>query len=527
MPYTALYRKLRSQKFSDMVGQEHIVRTLKNQIKSSRISHAYLFCGIRGTGKTTAARIFSRAVNCQAPENGEPCNQCATCLDILKERSLNVSEIDAASNNGVENIRDLIEECYYPPTSGKYKIYIIDEVHMLSASAFNALLKTLEEPPEHVAFILATTDPQKIPATIHSRCQRFDFKRIRTSDITGHLRKCAELENVDITDEALNYIASVSDGAMRDALKILEQCVSFYFDETITLEKVLDLLGAVDSCVFFELTDAICAADSIKCMQIIDEAVINGRDISQFISGCLIHFRNILVSASSDVSVVDASEDNIIKLRAQGKKIDGNILIHYINTFAELQGKLKFMPNERAMLEVACIKLCSPSASDNYDALFSRIKLLERYIEEGKLVVAAESQTQRRASTQENQEKSETKKQLKPKAVEHKPETVKQIEEGWQDFISVFELLDREILLKSSVEYNSGGLNIVCADKISADLLRKKEDVIVKRLSETFGADFSVIFTWQKKSKVLDAPPPDDDLWAQANGFINYDIEYE
>jgi len=391
MAYTALYRKLRSQRFSDMVGQEHIVKTLKNQIQTGRVSHAYLFCGIRGTGKTSAARILSRAINCAEVRDGEPCNACSVCLDILKERSLNVIEIDAASHTGVENMREIIEECSYSPTSGKYKIYIIDEAHMLSASSFNALLKTLEEPPDHVVFILATTDPHKIPITIHSRCQRFDFKRITPADIAKHISDYAKTENLDITAEAVRYIASVSDGAMRDALNILEQCVSFYAGESITLIHVQELLSAVAPSVFFELTDALYTADTPKILSIIDEAVTNGREISRFIAESLTHFRNVLVckSAPDSQSVVDASDETVEKYRKQGAKTESAVLINYINTFAELQGKLKIMPNERAMLEVACIRLCNPQTMNSFEALVSRINLLEQYIGGGGLVKTA------------------------------------------------------------------------------------------------------------------------------------------
>ncbi|HIT86609.1 MAG TPA: DNA polymerase III subunit gamma/tau, partial [Candidatus Coprocola pullicola] len=241
MSYTALYRKFRPDTFSGVIGQEHIVKTIKNQILSDRVSHAYLFCGTRGTGKTSTAKIFARAINCLAPKEGNPCNECTLCRAALENRSMNVIEIDAASNNGVDNIREIREEVKYPPTQGKYKVYIIDEVHMLSSGAFNALLKTLEEPPEHVIFILATTDPQKVPATILSRCQRFDFHRITTEQIAQTLSEYMKIEDIPVQKEALHYIARLGDGSMRDSLSILDQCTAFYSDELLTLEKVLDV----------------------------------------------------------------------------------------------------------------------------------------------------------------------------------------------------------------------------------------------------------------------------------------------
>ena len=250
MSYTALYRKWRPASFEDVRGQDHVVQTLKNQIVSDRIGHAYLFCGTRGTGKTSIAKIFAKAVNCESPVDGSPCGECRTCKNIAAGSSLNVVEIDAASNNGVENIREIRDEVQYPPTEGKYRVYIIDEVHMLSTGAFNALLKTLEEPPSYVIFILATTEVQKIPVTVMSRCQRYDFKRITVDTIVTHLQKLTEAEHISVEDKALAYIAKAADGAMRDALSLLDQCVAFHYGEVLTYDNVLDVLGAVDITVF-------------------------------------------------------------------------------------------------------------------------------------------------------------------------------------------------------------------------------------------------------------------------------------
>ena len=247
MSYQALYRKFRPQEFDDVKGQDHIVTTLKNQIKADRIGHAYLFCGTRGTGKTTIAKIFAKAVNCEHPVDGSPCGECPTCRAIAAGNSMNVIEIDAASNNGVDNIRQIREEVEYRPTEGKYKVYIIDEVHMLSIGAFNALLKTLEEPPAYVIFILATTEAHKIPITILSRCQRYDFRRISIDTITARLRELMDAEQVTVEDRALRYIAKAGDGSMRDALSLLDQCIAFYLGQELTYDKVLDTLGAVDT----------------------------------------------------------------------------------------------------------------------------------------------------------------------------------------------------------------------------------------------------------------------------------------
>ena len=250
MSYTALYRKFRPQEFEDVRGQEHIVTTLKNQIKADRVGHAYLFCGTRGTGKTTIAKIFAKAVNCEHPADGSPCGNCPSCKAIAAGSSMNVIEIDAASNNGVDNIRDIREEVAYSPTEGKYKVYIIDEVHMLSMGAFNALLKTLEEPPSYVIFILATTEAQKIPVTILSRCQRYDFRRITIETISGRLTELMEQEQVQVEPKAIRYIAKTADGSMRDALSLLDQCIAFYLGQSLTYDHVLEVLGAVDTEVF-------------------------------------------------------------------------------------------------------------------------------------------------------------------------------------------------------------------------------------------------------------------------------------
>ena len=253
MSYQALYRKWRPQTFEDVKGQEHIVTTLKNQIRLGRVGHAYLFCGTRGTGKTSVAKIFAKAVNCLQPVDGSPCGECAMCRAIQSQTSMNVIEIDAASNNGIDNIREIRDEVEYSPTEGRYKVYIIDEVHMLSIGAFNALLKTLEEPPEYVIFILATTEAHKIPVTILSRCQRYDFRRITVDTITGRLTELAEKENLDVEEKALRYIARAADGSMRDALSLLDQCIAFYLNERLTYDHVLDILGAVDTTVFSRL----------------------------------------------------------------------------------------------------------------------------------------------------------------------------------------------------------------------------------------------------------------------------------
>ena len=284
MSYTALYRKFRPSTFDQVKGQDHIVQTLKNQINANRIGHAYLFCGTRGTGKTSVAKIMAKAVNCESPVDGSPCNQCAMCQKINSQTSMNVIEIDAASNNGVDNIRQIRDEIQYSPSSGKYTVYIIDEVHMLSIGAFNALLKTLEEPPAYVIFILATTEPHKIPITILSRCQRYDFKRISIDTIAARLSELMEKESIEVEDKAIRYVAKAADGSMRDALSLLDQCIAFYLGQKLTYDNVLDVLGAVDNEIFSRLIRSVIDSDVTTSLNILDEIIMQGREPGQFVN---------------------------------------------------------------------------------------------------------------------------------------------------------------------------------------------------------------------------------------------------
>ena len=325
MSYTALYRKFRPVEFEDVKGQEHIITTLKNQIEANRIGHAYLFCGTRGTGKTTVAKIFAKAVNCEHPVNGSPCRECAMCRSIAAGTSMNVIEIDAASNNGVDNIREIREEVAYRPTEGKYKVYIIDEVHMLSIGAFNALLKTLEEPPEYVIFILATTEVHKIPITILSRCQHYDFKRISIETITDRMRDLMQEEQVEVEEKALRYVAKAADGSMRDALSLLDQCIAFYLGQKLTYDNVLEVLGAVDTDVFSRLLRSVIRRDVPKVLDIVDDLVMQGRELTQLATDFTWYLRNLLLVKTSDniEDVLDVSTENMQQLQEEAD--DGGI----------------------------------------------------------------------------------------------------------------------------------------------------------------------------------------------------------
>ena len=325
MSYTALYRKFRPDIFGDVKGQDHIVTTLRNQIKADRIGHAYLFTGTRGTGKTTIAKLFAKAVNCENPVDGSPCGCCRSCQTIAAGASVNVIEMDAASNNSVDDIREIVDEVSYSPVEGKYKVYIIDEVHMLSTSAFNALLKTLEEPPSYVIFILATTEVHKIPITILSRCQRYDFRRITIETISNRLRELMDKESVLAEERALKYIAKTADGSMRDALSLLDQCIAFHFGEELTYDKVLNVLGAVDTEVFARLLDLMEARDVSGCISLLEEVVMQGRELTQFVSDITWYLRNLLLAKTSEGNiedVIDVSSDNLARLKASAEPME-------------------------------------------------------------------------------------------------------------------------------------------------------------------------------------------------------------
>lgn len=384
MSYMALYRKWRPVSFEDVKGQDPVVQTLKNQITSDRIGHAYLFCGTRGTGKTSIAKIYARAVNCEHPIDGSPCNQCASCRAILEGSSMNVVEIDAASNNGVENIRDIREQVQYPPTEGKYRVYIIDEVHMLSIGAFNALLKTLEEPPAYVIFILATTEVHKIPITILSRCQRYDFKRISLETIADRLRELTQAEQIQAEDKALMYIAKAADGSLRDGLSLLDQCVAFHYGKLLTYENALEVLGAVDSSVFSRMFNAVADGRTRDCITELEEIVIQGRELGQFVTDFIWYLRNLLLVQSADdpEGLVDLSEENLKQLKADAVKTDGNTLMRYIRVFSDLSSQLRYASQKRVLLEVALIRLTHPAMEPDMDSVLQRIHQLEEQLED-------------------------------------------------------------------------------------------------------------------------------------------------
>jgi DNA polymerase-3 subunit gamma/tau len=487
MSYQALYRKFRPDNFGDVKGQDAIVKTLKNQIASGRIGHAYLFCGTRGTGKTTIAKIFAKAVNCENPGENGPCNECAICKSIQSQTSMNVVEIDAASNNRVDDIRQVIEEVQYAPSEGKYKVYIIDEVHMLSTSAFNALLKTLEEPPEYLIFILATTEAHKIPLTILSRCQRYDFKRISVDTITARLQELMDKEGIEAEEKALRYIAKAADGAMRDGLSLLEQCVSFYYGEKLTYENVLKVLGAVDNHVYGKMTEALAAASVKDVIHVLDDVVSQGKDLTQFTNEFVWYLRNLLLLKSSEegAELIEASQENIDDLKAKAELLETEMIFRFIRVLSDLANQLKFATSKRVLMEVALIKLCRPQMERDYDSLVQRLHNIEMQLEEGVVVSAPPS------SPSIAPENPVPKVDL-PKAV---PEDVEQIVQEWGNIVVGLGPVEQAML--NNVKLNvgqDGRLLIYFVDETSLDYFKEKQrkEEFEREISNRIGKEVTV-----------------------------------
>ena len=383
MPYRALYRQWRPRDFSHVVGQKPIIDTLKNQVINDRIAHAYLFCGSRGTGKTSTAKILARAINCEHPENGDPCGVCANCIRMENDESLDIIEIDAASNNGVDEMRDLRDTVKYPPQYGKYKVYIIDEVHMLSTSAFNALLKTLEEPPAHIVFILATTEPQKLPETILSRCQRFDFGRIPVKDIQERLREAAEGSGASVSNGALMVIARAAEGGMRDALSILDMCLGY--GSIIDESMVRSILGTCDQSFLFRFADALSEENASTVFSMIDQVMRDGRDPAVFIRDLSYHIRALLLarcSPAETADILDLTDEDAEEFKNQSGKFTISRLMRILDLFMSAENEMRFASSPRLVLENTCLKCCIRTQEADSQALLDRIETLEKQIQD-------------------------------------------------------------------------------------------------------------------------------------------------
>ena len=518
MSYMALYRKFRPQEFADVKGQEHIVTTLKNQIKADRIGHAYLFCGTRGTGKTTIAKIFAKAVNCEHPVDGSPCGECASCKAIAAGSSMNVIEIDAASNNGVDNIREIREEVAYRPTEGKYKVYIIDEVHMLSIGAFNALLKTLEEPPSYVIFILATTEAHKIPITILSRCQRYDFRRISIETISDRLMELMEKENVEVEERAIRYIAKAADGSMRDALSLLDQCIAFYLGQKLTYDHVLEVLGAVDTEVFSKLLRKVLAEDVAGAISQLEELVIEGRDLGQFVNDFTWYLRNLLLLKGSDdmEEVLDMSSENMALLKEEARLVEADVLMRYIRIFSELSNQVKYSSQKRILIEIAIIKLCKPAMETNMDSITDRLAKLEKKMEQG-IPTAAPVNT----ATQPAEAAAPVSRPPMPKAI---PEDVEQIVKNWNSILPKMSGVVRTYL--KSAHLSLGGddrLMIVLDDPVAAGYVEEEDhrNEIRQVISDYIEKEVEIQIQQNQSNR------PFEESYVDLSQIINMDISTE
>lgn len=515
MAYTALYRKFRPGEFDEVKGQEHIVTTLRNQVQTERIGHAYLFCGTRGTGKTTIAKILAKAVNCMHPVNGNPCNECEICQKINRQTSMNVIEIDAASNNGVGNIRDIIEEVQYSPAEGKYKVYIIDEVHMLSTGAFNALLKTLEEPPSYVIFILATTEPHKIPITIHSRCQRYDFRRITIDTIADRLRELVEREQIQAEEKALRYIAKVADGSMRDALSLLDQCIAFYLGQELTYDKTLEVLGAVDTRVYSQMFRLIRQQDVAGLVKLIDEMMMQGRDLGQFVSEFIWYLRGLMLldSSSQGEELLDVSAEQLAQMEEEGKMIDLEELIRYIRILSELSGQLRYASQKRVLVEVTLIKLCKPQMDEQQDlsTIKARLAALEKLVENGVPAISVSNGNSTSVDKGASDNIQEEKPKILPKAL---PEDLQEVLRRWNEISDKYGqpgesylnlakrvLSEKGTLLLQFTNRNdeeffqqNGGAELNVLKQTISNMLGKEVEIETRTVDEKVDAEYGDIF---------------------------------
>ena len=469
MSYLSLYRKYRPQRFSDVAGQDAIIKALGNQILSGKTAHAYLFTGTRGTGKTTVAKIFAKAVNCEnLQEDGSPCCECDMCRGISEGKYINVIEIDAASNNGVDNVRTIIDELGYRPQKGKKKVYIIDEVHMLSGGAFNAFLKTLEEPPEYAMFILATTEVGKVPITILSRCQRYDFHRMSAGILVSRMKDILSWEKHQAEEKALSFIARQADGSMRDALSLLDQCLAFNPGETLTYDEVLDDLGAVDVSVFYSMAEYVSGGNLKSAIMLLDDTLMKGRDIQTFVIDFIAYLRNLmLISADgfteADIAdVLGVSSDTYDQMKQMAGKFDTETLMRFIRIFSELSSEIRYSPQKKTLTEIAIVRLMHPEMQDDSASAKQRLAIIERKIDR------LEREGIKQSPASAPQDKLKARKPL-PEAL---PEDVRMVCDNWGRIIKDAQEMVKGILAEARPSVDGTRLVIVCKDEISSGSLK-------------------------------------------------------
>ncbi len=530
MAYTVTALKWRPQRFDEVVGQEHITKTLKNAIANGRIAHAYIFAGPRGVGKTTTARILAKRLNCLNPQGGEPCNECEMCKLFQSGQTMDVIEIDGASNRRIDEIRTLRESVKYAPTSGKYKIYIIDEVHMLTTESFNALLKTLEEPPEHTVFIFATTDIHKVPLTIISRCQRFDFRRIELGEIKKLLAKIAKAEGIEIDDESLTIIAKKADGALRDAQSLFDQVVS-YCGTQITADEVRKMLNLIDEDIYFNISDAILNKEFSKAYETVQILYENGWNFIDFVTGLIEHFRNIMALAVTGTSkFIEASESTKLKYESLGKSFSESDLLRILTFLTQLLSDVKIAQNQKLTVEIGLSKLIGLEKSSSISELISLLK--SGKIPEPRLGAPAESEKKKiEVNPQEEAEevkpqefnapeptpvKETPQEEYKPAAATKAPAELKfeKVKSAWKDFLKTVNrkkfAIGSRLLLSEPLGLVNGILEVAIKEESDIEFFKKNADALASIFEEYFGN--KVEFNFSSKVQNLNDALPDDDL---------------
>lgn len=541
MGYTALYRKFRPQTFSEMVGQEHITRTLRNQIMANRVGHAYLFNGGRGTGKTTSAKVLARAINCLNPKDGEPCNECEICKAALNGSLTDIVEMDAASNNSVEDIRSIREEVNFLPTKAKYRVYIIDEVHMLSQGAFNALLKTLEEPPEHVKFILATTEPQKLPATILSRCQRFDFKRISNEDIIKRLEFVCKESNINATKQALNIIASLAEGAMRDALSILERCVQDGAND-IDEDKIKELVGIPKLTYVHSITEAIIEYNIDEAMESITKVLDEGKDLNNLLWEIIKYIKDILMVKTNQKLTI-YNDNDFANLKQLADKVSKERAINLINELSKLENDMKSSTQRLIIFQAGIIRLCDASSNGsgsigntdsssssgenrgetNNQEIYSRLEKIENYLRSGGGVSRAQTGVAKKTTTASSKPKEINTDAIAGIGKDKKPA------QYWQDIVNNFKkngkiMLYTNLLNTNAIEINDMTVGIEFPKGLTPfgkTVLERPENrtEISNQVSIACGKEMHI--------KYIDTKPQDDGQMTEEQELSNFANEFD